>query len=108
MSHSPSPHQYWSNTGQSISVQRTQEPPRNAKDEIYCSLEECEADPPTFPRRCEWNKHMDKHERPYKCVELKCEMLLGFTSSGSFLRHHREVHKMNGTIKSKVFCPAPE
>jgi hypothetical protein len=107
MSTSQSPHNSESGTRHRVSVQRAQEPPRNAKDEIYCNHEECEANPPTFRRRCEWNKHMDKHERPYKCTESGCEKLQGFTYSGGLLRHQREVHKKNGTAKATLFCPEP-
>jgi hypothetical protein len=105
MSTSQSPHNSESSVRHRVSVQRPQEPPRNAKDEICCKHEECEADPPTFRRRCEWNKHMDKHERPYKCTESGCEKLQGFTYSGGLLRHQREVHKKNGTTKATLFCP---
>ena len=105
MSSSHSPQNSESSARHRVSVQRTQEPPRNGKDEIYCNHEDCEADPPTFRRRCEWNKHMDKHERPYKCTEAGCEKLQGFTYSGGLLRHQREVHKKNGTAKATLFCP---
>ena len=105
MSTSQSPHNSESSTRQRVSVQRMQEPPRNDKDEIYCNHEECVTDPPVFRRRCEWNKHMDKHERPYKCTEAGCEKLQGFTYSGGLLRHQREVHKKNGTAKATLFCP---
>jgi hypothetical protein len=50
---------------------------------------------------------MDKHERPYKCIEPGCEKLQGFTYSGGLLRHQREVHKKNGTTKATLFCPEP-
>jgi hypothetical protein len=107
MSTSQSPHNSESSARHRVSVQRPQEPPRNAQGEIYCNHEECGADPPTFRRRCEWNKHMDKHERPYKCTEPGCEKLQGFTYSGGLLRHQREVHKKNATTKATLFCPEP-
>lgn len=107
MSTSQSPQTSESSARQRVSVQRTQEPPRNEKDEIYCNHAECGENPPIFRRRCEWNKHMDKHERPYKCTEPGCEKLLGFTYSGGLLRHQREVHKKNGTAKATLFCPDP-
>jgi hypothetical protein len=107
MSISQSPHNSESSTRHRVSVQRTQEPPRNEKDEIYCNHEECEAAPPIFRRRCEWNKHMDKHERPYKCTEPGCEKLQGFTYSGGLLRHQREVHKEYLATKATLFCPEP-
>jgi hypothetical protein len=62
---------------------------------------------------CEWNKHMDSHERPYKCHTSPCDLNKdmdkhkhsyknqgagralnpGFTYSGGLLRHQGEVHK---------------
>lgn len=107
MSTSHSPQTSESSARHRVSIQRTQEPPRNENDEIYCNHEECGEHPPTFRRRCEWNKHMDKHERPYKCTEPGCEKLQGFTYSGGLLRHQREVHKKNGTAKATLFCPDP-
>jgi hypothetical protein len=51
------------------------------------------------------SKHMDKHERPYKCDKPQCAKLLGFTYSGGLLRHEREVHSMHGGPKEQLFCP---
>src|ERR1700761_266963 len=51
------------------------------------------------------SKHMDKHERPYKCDAPGCEKLQGFTYSGGLLRHQREVHKMHGGTKEPLHCP---
>jgi hypothetical protein len=51
------------------------------------------------------SKHMDKHDRPYKCNVKGCEKLQGFTYSGGLLRHEREVHKMHGGTKKALFCP---
>jgi hypothetical protein len=53
------------------------------------------------------SKHMDKHDRPYKCLEPGCEKLQGFTYSGGLLRHQREVHKMHGGTKKALYCPEP-
>jgi hypothetical protein len=53
------------------------------------------------------SKHMDKHERPYKCTAPGCEKLQGFTYSGGLLRHQREVHKMHGGTKKALYCPEP-
>jgi hypothetical protein len=55
----------------------------------------------------ERSKHMDKHDRPYKCLEAGCEKLQGFTYSGGLLRHQREVHKMHGGTKKQLYCPEP-
>jgi hypothetical protein len=48
---------------------------------------------------------MDKHDRPYKCLELGCASLQGFTYSGGLLRHQREVHKKNIAAKTNFMCP---
>jgi hypothetical protein len=48
---------------------------------------------------------MDKHDRPYKCMEPGCDKIQGFTYSGGLLRHQREVHKKNATTKKALMCP---
>lgn len=48
---------------------------------------------------------MDKHDRPYKCMEPGCDKIQGFTYSGGLLRHQREVHKKNSTVKKALMCP---
>lgn len=52
-----------------------------------------------------YSKHMDKHDRPYKCMEPGCDKIQGFTYSGGLLRHQREVHKKNATTKKALMCP---
>ncbi len=88
-----------------LATPRNQEPPKNAQGEITCDHEECAGSPPVFRRRCEWNKHMDKHERPYKCLEPGCDKVQGFTYSGGLLRHQREVHKKNVSTRAPLYCP---
>lgn len=51
------------------------------------------------------SKHMDKHDRPYKCLEPGCDKIQGFTYSGGLLRHQREVHKKNVNAKKPLMCP---
>ena len=53
------------------------------------------------------SKHMDKHDRPYKCIAKGCETLPGFTYSGGLLRHEREVHGLYGGPKNPLHCPHP-
>jgi Aberrant zinc-finger len=48
---------------------------------------------------------MDKHDRPYKCMEPGCDKVQGFTYSGGLLRHQREVHKKNASAKKPLMCP---
>ncbi|KAJ4320094.1 hypothetical protein N0V94_003564 [Neodidymelliopsis sp. IMI 364377] len=85
------------------SYKRAEEPPRNVEAKMICKHQECTG--LTFDRKCEWSKHMDKHDRPYKCLVKGCEKLQGFTYSGGLLRHEREVHKMHGGTKKSLFCP---
>jgi len=82
---------------------RPEEPMRNAEGKMTCSHHGCTGR--FFERKCEWSKHMDKHDRPYKCTVSGCEKLRGFTYSGGLLRHEREVHKMHGGTKKSLFCP---
>ena len=84
---------------------KSEEPSRNEQGFIYCTHKDCSSNPPTFTRKCEWTKHMDKHNRPYVCEERGCEKILGFTYSGGLLRHQREVHKQHGGPKATCMCP---
>lgn len=88
-----------------LSVRRARDPPKNSEGQIFCDHPECQSAPPTFRRPCEWNKHMDKHDRPYKCYEPNCDKIQGFTYSGGLLRHQREVHKKNTDTKKALMCP---
>lgn len=51
---------------------------------------------------------MDKHDRPYKCLEPGCDKVQGFTYSGGLLRHQREVHKKNKSTGKELYCPYPD
>ena len=55
-----------------------------------------------------YSKHMDKHERPYRCLVEGCENLPGFTYSGGLLRHEREVHGKHGGPKTQLMCNYPD
>lgn len=37
-----------------LSVRRARDPPKNAAGQIYCDHPDCQANPPTFRRPCEW------------------------------------------------------
>ncbi|KAJ8133490.1 hypothetical protein O1611_g142 [Lasiodiplodia mahajangana] len=78
---------------------------KNREGRYLCTWRTCTAAVRDFARRCEWNKHMDKHERPYKCQAEGCENIPGFTYSGGLLRHEREVHNKHGGPKNPLFCP---
>ncbi|KIW62404.1 hypothetical protein PV04_10582 [Phialophora macrospora] len=87
---------------------RARSPPRDEHGQMFCDHVNCRGkNHQTFKRVCEWNKHMDRHERPYKCRESGCELNPGFTYSGGLLRHQREVHKMHLSTKQPLFCPFP-
>ncbi|KAK3704017.1 hypothetical protein LTR37_014121 [Vermiconidia calcicola] len=80
------------------------DPPTNAESKYVCNFStECNA--LTFDRKCEWSKHMDKHDRPYRCPHASCAKLQGFTYSGGLLRHEREVHGKHGGPKAQLICP---
>lgn len=89
-------------------VRRPSPAPRNDRNEIFCTHDECLGKNITFRRLCEWNKHMDRHERPYKCQHPNCQNAQGFTYSGGLMRHQREVHRWHQTTKSRLFCPFPD
>ncbi|KAL2017595.1 hypothetical protein VTK56DRAFT_1968 [Thermocarpiscus australiensis] len=78
---------------------------RNLEGKFVCTWPGCTEEPKEFNRKCEWNKHMDKHDRPYKCGAEGCEKLPGFTYSGGLLRHEREVHGKHGGPKNSFYCP---
>ncbi|QYS97612.1 C2H2-type domain-containing protein [Trichoderma simmonsii] len=80
---------------------------KKSDGKFHCPLDDCKEDIRAFSRKCEWNKHMDKHERPYRCPAEGCENLPGFTYSGGLLRHEREVHGKHGGPKNTVNCPHP-
>lgn len=83
------------------------EAPTNSENKYYCDFSaECEG--LTFDRKCEWSKHMDKHDRPYRCQHPSCAKLQGFTYSGGLLRHEREVHGKHGGPKTQLICPYPD
>ncbi|TKA65573.1 hypothetical protein B0A55_10653 [Friedmanniomyces simplex] len=80
------------------------DPPMNTENRYFCNYSaECEGQ--TFDRKCEWSKHMDKHDRPYRCPHSQCAKLQGFTYSGGLLRHEREVHGKHGGPKAQLSCP---
>ncbi|QSZ32805.1 hypothetical protein DSL72_002385 [Monilinia vaccinii-corymbosi] len=80
---------------------------KDANGRFYCTWAGCTEEIKDFNRKCEWSKHMDKHDRPYRCKETGCEKLPGFTYSGGLLRHEREVHGKHGGPKKQLNCPHP-
>ncbi|KAK6839870.1 fungal specific transcription factor [Apiospora arundinis] len=80
---------------------------KNVNGKYVCIFPDCTEEVREFGRKCEWSKHMDKHDRPYKCAVDGCEKLPGFTYSGGLLRHEREVHGKHGGPKNPLNCPHP-
>ncbi|KAJ4396137.1 hypothetical protein N0V93_000355 [Gnomoniopsis smithogilvyi] len=78
---------------------------KNEAGMFECRWSDCKEEVKVFPRKCEWSKHMDKHERPYVCTVRGCEKVQGFTYSGGLLRHEREVHGKHGGPKKAFRCP---
>ncbi|KAI1492527.1 hypothetical protein F5X96DRAFT_677677 [Biscogniauxia mediterranea] len=78
---------------------------KNIDGKYCCTWPNCTDEVREFNRKCEWSKHMDKHDRPYKCPAGGCEKLPGFTYSGGLLRHEREVHGKHGGPKNPLNCP---
>lgn len=72
----------------------------NASGGKYHSTQTCDADADPCS-----SKHMDKHDRPYRCQDPGCAKLQGFTYSGGLLRHEREVHGKHGGPKAQLMCP---
>jgi hypothetical protein len=92
-----------------MSVKKEREATKNPNGDYECQHQDCaHLQPrPFWARKCEWSKHMDKHERPYTCNEPECAQLQGFTYSGGLLRHEREVHRKHGGPKEALLCPVP-
>ncbi|KAH8646766.1 hypothetical protein BX600DRAFT_443736 [Xylariales sp. PMI_506] len=79
---------------------------KTPEGKYLCTWRGCIGEIKEFSRKCEWRKHMDKHELPYKCQAAGCEKLAGFTYSGGLLRHQREVHRLHGGPKTNtIYCP---
>ncbi|KAH0545113.1 hypothetical protein FGG08_000725 [Glutinoglossum americanum] len=87
------------------SLKRERVVKKNERGHYICDYTSCASEQIAFTRKCEWSKHMDKHDRPYSCSEPGCEKLQGFTYPGGLLRHEREVHKKHGGPKEALYCP---
>ncbi|EDN11089.1 predicted protein [Histoplasma mississippiense (nom. inval.)] len=84
-----------------LAARRTREPPKDA-GQIYGDHPDCRNHIRYFKSLSEWNKHMKKHDRPYKCTNPGCNQR--FTQSGVMHRHVREVHCEG----KKWMCPYPD
>ncbi|OAG34669.1 hypothetical protein AYO21_11181 [Fonsecaea monophora] len=65
---------------------------RNATPNAADGMYDCEYCEERFPRAHAWKKHMDKHERPYKCTFEGCTNRDGFSSPCALMRHHEHLH----------------
>ncbi|PVH81697.1 hypothetical protein DL98DRAFT_653857 [Cadophora sp. DSE1049] len=63
-----------------------------------CQWSGCSEKQP-FQQESTFRRHMDKHERPYKCIVSSCKAP-DFTNPGDLKRHQRAVHG-----KGTFFCP---
>ncbi|KAF2834211.1 hypothetical protein M501DRAFT_922691, partial [Patellaria atrata CBS 101060] len=86
---------------------RRESPERNTENKMICTRS-VKCSHLTFNRKCDWSRHMDKHDRPYKCKYPSCKYMRGFTYNGGLTRHLREVHKLYSGIKQSLFCPYKE
>ncbi|KGY14836.1 hypothetical protein PABG_12331 [Paracoccidioides brasiliensis Pb03] len=81
-----------------LTATRTREPPKNEAGQIYCDYPYCHDH--IFKRRSEWNKHMDKHDRPYKCTSPGCNQRFTLVAN---MRRHLRIHQVSS--KGKWMCP---
>ncbi|KAL3428236.1 C2H2 transcription factor [Phlyctema vagabunda] len=53
--------------------------------------------------KCNYDKFVDSHLKPYRCKVLACENL-SFSSTACLLRHEREAHAMHGHGDKPYLC----
>ncbi|KAE8454094.1 hypothetical protein EG329_007872 [Mollisiaceae sp. DMI_Dod_QoI] len=70
----------------------------SAPDRLKCTWQGC--GDRSFAKPCELKKHLDRHNKPYICLELSCNAIFG--DKAGLQRHEREKH---GNIKFR--CPLP-
>ncbi|KAF2418485.1 hypothetical protein EJ08DRAFT_52963 [Tothia fuscella] len=68
----------------------------------YAATENCGHEPKQL--KCEYDKHIDSHLKPFKCRNNNCRDLQ-FSSTACLLRHEREAHEMHGHAES--LCEYP-
>lgn len=69
-----------------------QNPPRNADDELICTDPACTNK--TFRRHCDWQTHVNKHRRPFRCSIEGCPReSSGFATKGVLDRHMIRIHQ---------------
>ncbi|KAI4096469.1 MAG: hypothetical protein LQ344_000977 [Seirophora lacunosa] len=88
MMHAASP-SVESHPSPSSTGRKGEEPPRDASGQMTCNHPTCADTPPVFARRCEWTKHMDKHNRPRENLQ----------------EHLRRVHRQVGEAEVEKSAP---
>ncbi|TID18283.1 putative c2h2 finger domain protein [Venturia nashicola] len=68
----------------------------------FVATENCGHEPKQL--KCEYDKHIDSHLKPFRCKSSKCNDLQ-FSSTACLLRHEREAHDMHGHAES--LCEYP-
>ncbi|KAI9752577.1 MAG: hypothetical protein M4579_005575 [Chaenotheca gracillima] len=86
-------------------------PPSDSKDQDRASRQnvlKCDmcSTKTVFTRRSEYKKHLDRHNRPYKCTREGCSAA-PFGDAGGLYRHQREVHKTQEGDRpiTEFLCP---
>ncbi|KAI9802680.1 MAG: hypothetical protein M1825_002702 [Sarcosagium campestre] len=80
---------------------RSEENPPRDENGIYCK--KCQE--AGVRRSFSQKKHVDTHDRPYKCMDSICSNLPGFTYPGGLQRHQKEVHHLHGGPPKALLCP---
>jgi len=67
----------------------------------HCPFPECDHEPDKL--KCNYDKHLDAHLRPYRCIRQACQGIQ-FSSTACVLRHEREAHGMHGHGHKPYTC----
>ncbi|KAL8709562.1 MAG: hypothetical protein Q9220_005654 [cf. Caloplaca sp. 1 TL-2023] len=67
----------------------------------FAGSEECSHKPEKL--KCNYDKHLDSHLKPYRCKLSGCSTL-AFSSTACLLRHEREAHGMHGHGDKPHLC----
>lgn len=87
--------------------QHAREPLYNNDGKLYCNNPSCQGKNLTFKRPSDWKKHVDRHERPYKCIgrlTAHARIYLAWWTPQTRTRSA----KMESTSEEVLFCPFPK
>ncbi|KAE9362548.1 hypothetical protein N431DRAFT_433712 [Stipitochalara longipes BDJ] len=76
---------------------------KDATIELKCTWTGC-PEHRVFKRQCEFNKHMNKHTRPYSCQDAQCHGR-DFGDKAGLQRHEKEKHGNEKFCCSVRACP---